>query len=156
MSRGATRSKVLPASTEDLRRLLPLRIGDAEEILATGRDPQVALYEAFSVSWPHVFTIFVDGEPAGVFGVGQGDTPETGHPWMLGNDQLVTIPRDLVSEGRIWVQYLSRLYPHLVNYVHSNNRVSIRWLKLMGFEFPADGTVTLLNGHQFRRFTFDV
>lgn len=155
MSSGVTRSKVLPTQIDDLRRLLPLRSGDAEEILATGRDPERALYESYSASWPHVFTIFVDGEPAGVFGAAQGHEEDLGIPWMLGNDQLVTIPKDLVREGRIWIEYLSRLFPRLENYVDERNKVSVRWLKAMGFEFPGE-FIPLPSGHVFRRFKLDV
>lgn len=155
MSSGVTRSKVLPATVDDLRQILPLRQGDADEILAGGRDPVQALYESYSASWPHVFTIHVDGVPAGVFGAGQGREQELGIPWMLGNDRLLTIPKDLVREGRIWIDYLNSIYPHLENWVDARNHVSIRWLSAMGFVFPGE-TIALASGINFRRFTRDV
>lgn len=155
MSSGVTRSKVLPATTDDLRRILPLRAGDEAEILATGRDPVEALYASYSASWPHVFTIHVDGVPAGVFGAGQGREQELGIPWMLGNERLLTIPKDLVREGRIWIDYLNDIYPRLENWVDENNRISVRWLKAMGFEFPGE-FIFMPSGHVFRRFTRDV
>ena len=152
MSSGATRSKVLPATVLDLLDVLPLRTADHEEMVAQGRDPFDALHDSYLASKPHVFTIFVDGKPAGIFGAGKGREEGLGVPWMLGNDTLLTIPRDLVREGRIWINYLNAIYPRLENYVDARNYVSIRWLKAMGFDFPGE-YATLASGHIFRRFT---
>lgn len=135
--------------------MLPMRPEDCHEIEVTGRDPIKALYESFELSKPHVFTILVDGEPCGIFGVGKGHADCCGIPWMLGNEKLKLIPRDLITQGRFWVQHLNRIYPHLENYVHELNHTSIRWLKAMGFDFPGE-FVPLPNGHVFRRFTRDV
>lgn len=151
MSSGVTRSSgmVRPAVISDLGRILPLRAEDRIEIEVTGRDATQALFESFAVSKPHVFTILVDGEPSGVFGAAKGV------PWMLGNDRLKQIPRDLIVQGRWWIDYLNRIYPHLENYVHDLNQTSIRWLGAMGFTIHAEPLV-LPNGHVFRRFTRDV
>lgn len=155
MSKGAIRSKVRPAWAVDILNLGSLREADENEILATGRDPYQALYDSYAASLPHVFTIFVDGKPAGIFGVAQGPLEGFGIPWMLGNEALVTIPRELITEGREWVDYLNRLYPHLENYVDERNRTSIRWLKAMGFKFPGESFL-MPSGYVFRRFTRDV
>lgn len=155
MFRGATRSKVLPTKVVDLLDVLPLRSADHEEMLAQGRDPFDALNDSYHASKPHVFTIHVDGEPAGIFGAGRGREYGAGVPWMLGNDRLLTIPRDLVEEGRIWIDYLNSIYPHLENWVDARNHVSIRWLSAMGFVFPGE-YITLPGGYIFRRFTRDV
>lgn len=156
MSSGVTRCKgtVRPAVISDIPMLLPLREADRVEIEVTGRVAAAALVESFSASKPHVFTILVDGVPAGVFGAAAGPNG-AGIPWMLGTDDLLKIPRDLVVQGRQWIQYLNQIYPHLENYVHEFNYTSIRWLKAMGFEFPGE-FVLLPNGHVFRRFTRDV
>lgn len=157
MSSGVTRSEgwVRPATIKDLSDMLPMREMDAYEITVTGRDPIKALYESFEASRPHVFAIVVDGEPCGIFGAAQGPSMHVGIPWMLGNDRLVKIPRDLIVQGRAWVDYLNRMYPHLENFVHVDNRVSIRWLTVLGFEVHHEPYV-LPNGAAFRRFTRDV
>ena len=157
MSNGVTRCEgwVRPAVIKDLSDMLPMREADAIEIEVTGRDPIRALYESFEVSKPHVFTIIVDGKPCGIFGAAQGHAACCGIPWMLGNDQLRRIPRDLIVQGRMWIEYLNRIFPHLENAVHSDNRVSIRWLTAMGFEVHPQ-PIILPNGHSFRRFTRDV
>lgn len=157
MSNGVTLSSphVRPATYLDLGHLLPLRAADVAEIEATGRDPVQALYESYRVSKPHVFTIWIDKEPCGIFGAAQGPWLGGGIPWMLGNEKLVSIPRQLIVEGRVWIDYLNSIYPHLENYVDARNSVSIRWLKAMGFVFPGEA-VTLPHGQEFRRFTRDV
>lgn len=155
MSSGVTRSKVLPTKAADLTAILPLRLADEEEMAAQNRGPREALFESYIASRPHVFTIHVDGEPAGVFGAGRGREYSAGIPWMLGNDRLLTIPKDLVREGRIWIDYLNSIYPHLENWVDARNYVSIRWLSAMGFVFPGE-TIALASGINFRRFTRDV
>lgn len=156
MSSGATRSEgwVRPALISDVARMLPMREEDRIEIEVTGRDATKALFESFAASKPHVFTILVDGEPAGIFGVAPA-AEGAGVPWMLGSDRLKLIPRDLIVQGRMWIDYLNRIYPHLENYVHDRNRTSIRWLGAMDFIIHPEKHV-LPNGHVFRRFTRDV
>lgn len=157
MSRGPTRSRgwVRPTVIEDLLDLLPLRRADNDELAAQNRDPFDALHDSYMASKPHVFTIVVDGKPAGVFGVGQGPTMHHGVPWMLGNEKLLKIPRDLVVIGREWINYLNGIYPHLENWVDARNDVSIRWLKAMDFVFDGQ-TYEVQDRFIFRRFTRDV
>jgi hypothetical protein len=155
MSRGAIRFKIRPTLIADLSDMLPMRKADSDEILASDRDPSQALYDSYSASWPNVFSILVDDKVSGVFGIAQGHSDCCGVPWMLGNDNLVTIPRDLIVESRHWVAHFNRLYLHLENYVDDRNVVSIRWLKALGFVFDKD-PIALPNGHVFRRFTRDV
>lgn len=158
MSNGATQRRVWvrPAQFCDLKPVSDLRQADRDEILASGRDPVQALLESYEASKPHVFTVLIDGKPEGIFGVAPGHAPCCGIPWMLGTERLTSSPRDLVVQGRFWVEYLNSLYHHLSNYVHADNHVSIRWLQLMGFEFELEDTVTLPKGQLFRRFTRDV
>lgn len=135
--------------------MLPLREGDRIEIEVTGRDATRALYESFEASKPNVFAILIDEAVGGVFGVGAGRSTNCGIPWLLGNDKLRSIPRDLLVQGRAWVDFLNLLYPHLENFVHSENQTSIRWLIALGFDVHSE-LYTLPNGHSFRRFTRDV
>lgn len=158
MSNEATRRKsvvIRPSQFCDLKPLSELREADREEILASGRDPIEALKESYAASQPHVFTIFVDGEAAGIFGAAETDGCGHGVPWMLGTDRLKLIPRELVVEGRRWIEYLNAIFPFLSNYVDERNEVSIRWLKLMGFDFTGPD-FTFPSGVTFRRFTRDV
>lgn len=122
---------------------------------AQGRDHFDAMHDSMLASKPHVFTIFVDGVPSGVFGAGSANGVGNGVPWMLGNDRLLLIRRELVVESRAWIDYLNRIYPHLENWVDARNTTSIRWLGAMGFIFPGE-TIVLPSGVQFRRFTRDV
>ena len=72
-----------------------------------------------------------DGEPIGITGlVGN-------HIWLLGTDKLTATKNhrwQLCLHGREWVEYCLDMAGGMIeNYVYSENKLSIRWLKHLGF-----------------------
>ena len=128
-----------------------LRDQDVAEITASDeRDVPTALVMSVLVSAPHVFTVLADGEPCAIFGVGPStDDPELGHPWLLGTARLLEVAGEFMRQTPLWVEYMTRVYPHLTNIVSLQNTVSIDWLTRMGFEFGEDVDV---NGTPFVEF----
>ena len=111
-----------------------LRQQDEDEVRAAGHDDGTSALLASVKASDMAFTIWVDGEAAGIFGVAKHpEDPQIGIPWMLGTDRLLRARRALVYESRPWIDFLNERYPLLTNIVHSQNDVSIRWLKAMGF-----------------------
>ena len=141
---------VIPATPEHILNLLEqgLRDQDVAELDAIGLTPWRALIQSYQASFPDVFTILADGHPCAMFGVTEGEGK--GIPWMLGTELMLKIPRDLMVQGRYWVDYLNLLYPFLENHVAVSNTVSVAWLKRMGFEFHEE---VLIKDTLFRRFT---
>lgn len=73
--------------------------------------------------------------PAAMAGVAPaGILSFTGRPWMLATPALDSAPRTLLARlSQRHVAIMLRLFPRLENWVHADNRRSLRWLKWCGF-----------------------
>lgn len=72
------------------------------------------------------------GVPFWIVGVNTG--PDGfGIPWAVGTPLMESLSRILLVDGREYVEAWRRMYPALLNFVHTNNKKSIRWLKRIGF-----------------------
>lgn len=112
-----------------------MRDADALEVwLAAHKTPHEALREGFAAS-VRAWTIMRDGEPIGMFGVSSASVlGNIGVPWLLGTDGMLKVKRQFVKECGHYIDWMLSLYPHLVNYVHADNKPSIRMIKWLGFE----------------------
>lgn len=111
-----------------------LRSEDVAEVAASsGLSP----LEALMRSWDDSTTIGMkDGVPVLIFGVAHNDHVEgEGFPWMLATDDLEKCPVAFMKECRKWVDWMHDGYPKLRNFVDARNKVHIKWLKYLGFEF---------------------
>jgi len=120
---------------EDCAVVAPLmRSQDVTEVMySNGLDPLEALTASFEASQVCNTIVHGDGSLVGMFGV--ADNGVFGCPWLLGTDRLPEISRQFIPRAREWVLEMNDTYPLLLNYVHSKNTVSKRWLKSLGFEF---------------------
>ena len=124
-----------PSTFPDCRDLAPrMRSQDAKEVMASsGFKPYQALTESFRVSSECYTIIHEDGEIVGMFGV--ADCGHFGSPWLLGSDKLPETKRVMLPVSAKWVEEKNNQYPLLLNYVHADNTVSMKWLKALGFKF---------------------
>jgi hypothetical protein len=67
-----------------------------------------------------------------VFGVAP-ISDRVGSPWMLGTDRLDHHAKSLMRLSPPFIRLMRDAFPHLVNFVHAENRKSIRWLSRLGF-----------------------
>ncbi|OJF92062.1 hypothetical protein AX761_21725 [Rhizobium sp. 58] len=143
--------EIIPAQASHIRSIAErMRQADRDEVFAaSGRSPVGALLFSFkksSIAW----TAVVDGRPEVMFGVGDLNIlAGVGAPWLLGTD---AVERNYVAflRGSVeWRDQLLRRYSTLRNFVDERNRVSIRWLRWLGFVI-SDPIV--LQGHAFRLF----
>lgn len=58
-----------------------------------------------------------------------------GAPWLLSSNGALRAQKSLLKTCRPVVAEMLRRYPRLLNIVDSENAVSIRWLRWVGFEF---------------------
>ena len=124
---------------------------DRAELDAVGTTPKESLVAGLERS-SICITALVDNHPAVMFGVAQFDDG-AGHPWMLCTDDIDLVSFSLVREAKRWIRLMLEVYPILTNYVHSENDSAIRFIKMMGFEFPEDGEVIVPEtGEAFLRF----
>lgn len=129
-----------------------MREADAKEVAAShGVTPHEAIRDGIRASkW--VSVALADGEPVAVVGLVQGDVLSgIGTPWLLGTDRLFEIGKTLTRHSLIGLQQMLEKCPRLENYVHVENTTSIKWLKVLGFNF--DDPIPLgRNGEMFHRF----
>lgn len=124
----------------------PTQPGDAAELFANLRPADLAECRAYGhadmaanledsvrrsvLCW----TGRVDGRLAAILGV----TPiallgGVGSPWMLGTPVLEQHWRVLVRVTPEYIDRMLQVFPHLFNFVHAENRTSVRWLRRLGF-----------------------
>lgn len=131
----------VPATQSHVRDLAPrVRASDCAEVWATGRHtPAEALRLSVDVSVASVAAL-ADGVPFAIFGVAARSLmSDTGVPWLLGSDDLVTHRRPFLRHGRVFVSAMLDIFPHLENYVDARNTTSIEWLRWLGFDIlPAE------------------
>ncbi len=108
--------------------------------------PETAAMDSFLESGLLCFAIVVRGEAVAMFGCGATEAEGVGSAWMLGTDDIKfafpILSRQLVP----WLDWMNEFYPILVNYVHADNRVALRWVSWGGFTFNEPVTI---NGADF-------
>lgn len=129
-----------------------LRAADRAELLACGfPDPRRAIEASLACS-THMLAAVAEGRCVAILGVTPLSLLEgRGSPWMLGTDLVVTHRRALMADSPAYIRAMLQAYPHLVNYVHADNAVAVRWLRRVGFTLHAPepyGT----RGELFHRF----
>jgi ribosomal protein S18 acetylase RimI-like enzyme len=125
-----------PSIMDDVYDLAPrMREADVEEVWATsGVKPLEALLISFINAAECNTIIAPDGEVVGMFGVNPKTTLHA-FPWMLCSDRLPEIRKEFIPQSLDWVKDMNEKYPILYNYVDVNNRIAIRWLRYLGFNF---------------------
>jgi hypothetical protein len=125
-----------PPTAADLAELAgSLRDEDVQELHAAGYDDLPGLLAASVALSSWVRAVRVNGELACVLGLvlrGTALTP-MGVPWMLGTVIVKRQRRILVRLGHEVVNRMLDTAPYLLNTVHADNGVAIRWLQRMGF-----------------------
>lgn len=111
-----------------------LRPADLAECLAYGRGDVSAGIESSVARSPLCWTAFIDGELAAILGCGLVSMMGgVGSPWMLGTPVLDKHARVLVRATPEYIAKMLNAFPHLVNFVHTENKTSMRWLRRLGF-----------------------
>jgi hypothetical protein len=75
---------------------------------------------------------------------------DRGAPWLLGTESIRKVRGEFLRQSHAYVNRMHERFPRLENFVHSANRLSIRWLKWCGFTVETQ-TLTL-NGEEFFKF----
>ena len=129
-----------------------MREADRREVWASHRHtPEEALAAGLSRA-EKAWTCFVDGTPAFMWGVSRVGSvlSLTGAPWLLGTPEIFRVQREFLRRSRVYVDEMQAAFPLLRNYVHVDNRTSMRWLGWCGFEL--DPVVEVINDEDFYLF----
>lgn len=127
----------VPCTLEHIEQLKPrMREADRVELeLATGQSPEFILEESFRVS-DKTFAYLEDGIVLCVFGVTAHPQMEgAGIPWLIASEEAVSKVHRFIRRCKEVIDELSAPYRVLLNMVHAENKVAIRWLIWCGFKF---------------------
>jgi len=112
-----------------------LRAQDAQEVFASGgRNPAQALIRAYLTSHLHCYTIILDDEVVGMFGISK-IRDGVGSPWLLGSDKLTDHKFEFHKHAKDHIDTFMDEYNVLFNYVDQRNTQAIKWIKSLGFTF---------------------
>lgn len=124
-----------PATLEDaLAVAANLRDADRAELAVSrpGEPLDKILAECFHDSrW--CTAVDVDGAIALVYGVAPTPKLGIGAPWMLGTPRMHQADRDFIRACKPEVELMLASFSLLLNAVHRDNVVVLRWLKWLGF-----------------------
>ena len=129
-----------------------MRAADAVEVWASHRHTPI---EAIMSGWKlsqYSVVVMVDSDPCVIMGLVNKDLLSgTGVPWLLGTERALKHTREFFRLSPPVIDEMLSVCRKLYNYVHTDNKVSIKWLKWIGFtiEKPEPHGV---NGEMFHRF----
>jgi len=134
-----------------------MRDGDLVEVLASGifTDPLTALKYAVDNSDYSILVTDEHDTPLALYGIAiRRGVTGLGVPWLLSSAHALDHKREFLLNTPTVIKGMLDLCPRLVNYVHVENRISIRWLKWLGFtiEKPVKNKL----GEEFCRFSKEV
>lgn len=120
---------------QDILEFAPnMREADKQEVRSlSGLDPLAVLSTGLFHSKPCMTGVDEQGEIVLICGVVPNGG--VGSIWMLSTDAITQNKRELIREGRRWVDEQSALYRVLTNVVDERNVVHQRLIKHMGFKF---------------------
>lgn len=85
--------------------------------------------------------VVCDGTPVIIFGIEGEGLSDTANVWMLATDQISRIAKTVQARARFVFLELIQGYDLVYNYVYTENKIALRWLKHLGFKiFPAEPT----------------
>jgi hypothetical protein len=96
----------------------------------------LSILEALTIGLVHSEDCITGFSPEGdrvlIAGVVRGDPASV---WMLSTPAISSCKREIVTEGRAWVEEMTAKYGEIANVVSADNSVHIGLLRFMGFEF---------------------
>lgn len=129
-----------------------MRKADAVEVWASSHmTPLEALESSVKLS-DYVTVAYAGDIPLVIFGLIKGTMlSRNGIPWLLGTEYALKYRREFLLKTPGVIKEMLDICPTLSNYVHDANRVSIRWLKWLGFTIDEPEAIGK-NGEMFHRF----
>ena len=107
---------------------------DTAEVWASHRHTPRQAIEAGVNSSDYMTAVRMDGVPIGIYGLGVRDILiGEGTLWMLTTDGMRKAWRDLVTVTPLVIEGMFSVCTRLSNHVHADNKMSIRWLRSLGF-----------------------
>lgn len=122
---------------------------DRMEVRAmSNKDIDISVQEAFEKS-ELCWCVFLKDEPVIVFGVTNYSLLSLrGSVWLLGTDKMRLLKTSIGKKSKYFVGKMFDHFDYLENWVDKRNKLSIKWLKWIGFNIDPAKSV----GHEGRPF----
>jgi len=126
---------------------------DIQEIAAfTGETPHEALTRGVDKSTACITVLAKDGTVLAMFGIAPiNHITRTGIPWLLATKESRKYRREFILLQADYIEAMLDIYPRLLNYVHASHKVSVRWLKRIGFTLE-EAAPAGVKGELFHKF----
>ena len=125
------------AGVMDCLELAPkMRESDKQEIWSAGRfTPTSGLHRSLEISGEHAYTLNLDEEVVGIFGVAPcKEQPDIGIVWLMGADNMTTNKKGFYKVSQEYLKKFLEMYKTVFNYVDDRNVSSSKWLESLGFK----------------------
>ena len=133
-----------------------MRKPDKREIWLSHRIEPLEALEMITKQYGPQFTGMHGDEPVAIFGILiVNDLNKTGSPWMLATDKMMSRKKDFAAISKEYMAKMAEQFNYLENYVHKENRKSVRWLKWLGFEVHKPIPYGI-SGAPFHKFTMRI
>lgn len=111
-----------------------MRQADIDEIWASNHHtPIQSLMDGWKLSNFSV-VVMVNDEPCVMLGLVIRDIlTGTGVPWLLGTESALKYKRQFFTQVPVVIDEMLNICPKLFNYVYIKNKISIKWLRHIGF-----------------------
>lgn len=145
-----------PASKAHIDRLVvTMREADKKELRSTVNWSFERILSHSVNSSVRSASVFINGELVCIMGVtAKSLLNGVGCPWLIGSTALAKYKRELIAESKRLLPELMGSFSKLENYVHSENKQAVRYLKHIGFTIHTAEPYGC-NGELFHRFEME-
>ena len=110
-----------------------MREEDKQEIWSAGRfKPLEALLDGFNLSEGNCYTLFLNMDIVGIFGVSKVQD-NVGVVWLMGSDNLTKYKKGFYKVSKEYLELFLKEFKTVFNYVDERNKTTARWLQKLGF-----------------------
>jgi hypothetical protein len=110
-----------------------MRDVDKQEIWSAGRfRPLEALIDGFNLSKGNCYTLFLNMDIVGIFGVSKVQD-DTGVVWLMGSDNLTKYKKGFYEVSKEYLELFLKEFKTVFNYVDERNTTTSKWLQRLGF-----------------------
>ena len=133
--KNAKSGYVVPTTVDHVKEFVNIiREEDKVEVIASHGELLKGLMQSILVSDFCETIMTADDEIGGIYGVAPlSDVEAT--PWFLSSVHLPKVRLEFLRGSREWIEKVNEVYPVLTNCVDADYKVSIDWLKFLGFTF---------------------
>ncbi len=112
-----------------------IRKSDKDEIWSSHRStPMEALEQGLNESGDFCYTLVLNKEIVGIFGVNRVDN-KSGVVWLMGSNNMTSNKSGFYKVSKKYLRLFRKEFDFLFNYIDDRNKQTSKWLERLGFSF---------------------